>query len=111
MAEEQSREKVMINYQISHREIEKKNKSEIISITSQKGRYSLTKTMITYDTLPSKYKRCLIWKQNDFPNKPNQIEIPTAKRAKVMQLGNFSTSANAKSCLQVILSIEGNSEG
>lgn len=26
MAEEQSREKVMINYQISHREIEKKKK-------------------------------------------------------------------------------------
>lgn len=53
MAEEQSREKVMINYQISHREIEKKKKkSEIISITSQKGRYSLTKTMITYDTTP-----------------------------------------------------------
>lgn len=28
MAEEQSREKVMINYQISHREIEKKKKKK-----------------------------------------------------------------------------------
>lgn len=29
MAEEQSREKVMINYQISHREIEKKKKIKV----------------------------------------------------------------------------------
>lgn len=60
---------------LPQRNRKKKKKSEIISITSQKGRYGLTKTMITYDTIPCHLNTKDVWYGNKMTSQINQIKL------------------------------------